>query len=60
MELLKTLRGYELVGVDKDSGSVNYVTGDEESGRRLLRVLVDEDRRAKRAGIKDLEEISGA
>ncbi|HUS79071.1 MAG TPA: hypothetical protein VM050_10490 [Patescibacteria group bacterium] len=56
VELLKTLRGYELEGVDEDSGSVNYVTGDEESGRRLLRVLVDEDRRAKRAGVKDLEE----
>lgn len=59
IELLKTLHGYELRGVNEEVGSVDYVIDCEDTGRRLLRVMVDSKFNASTGNMKSVEKTLG-
>ena len=59
IELLKTLRGYEFNKYDRKNGVIDYLSKDDEKGRKLLRVFVDDKLRADKVDVRSLEETIG-
>lgn len=55
VELFKAVHGYEMAGVNKDVGSLDYVVEDEEGVKKLLMVLVDSKYKASRCDIRKLD-----
>jgi len=55
IELMKTLRGYELVDVNKEIGCVDFSTNENNDGRKLLRVMVDSSFNASTGDLKSVE-----
>lgn len=55
VELFKAIYGYEMAGVNKDVGSLDYVVEDEEGGKKLLMVLVDSKYKASRCDVRKLD-----
>lgn len=55
VELFKTVHGYEMAGVNKDVGSLDYIVEDEEGVKKLLMVLVDSKNKASRCDVRKLD-----
>ena len=41
IELMKTLHGYEIEGINDEIGSIDYIASSDDHGKRLLRVIIN-------------------
>ena len=56
VKLQKTLHGYELAKVNRDTGIVDYIAENNEEGKKLLRVIVDPQFNASKAYMETVTE----
>ena len=57
IELMKTLYGYELEGINDEIRSIDYITSGDEHGKKLLRVIITSQLNAAKADTKKTTKI---